>query len=142
MRRKVRNCDGAITEAATEGVAGGSGVQCSAGESRGLRGDFERAAQSGPRPDRWTTWANAAAVARGLSSQRARADRSDIPVVTPNGNLTLGTLTIDTMAGRTNALLRVTATIPADFPQGTLPFVIGPAAPGHPVWTDFFYVAR
>jgi len=69
---------------------------------------------------------------------------ADIPVVTPTGNLALPFLPITTIAGRTNAVLQVQATVPVyayGFPA-QLPFVIGPPANGTPVWTNFIYIAR
>lgn len=63
-----------------------------------------------------------------------------IPVVTPYGNL--GAPQIATIPGRSNAVLQVVTIIPANFPAGPLPFVIGPPANMDPVWTNFLYVAK
>ncbi len=62
-----------------------------------------------------------------------------VPMVTPLGNLTPAA-PIGTIAGRTDAVLQVRATIPAIASPGRLPFVIGPA--GSPVWTNFLYIGQ
>lgn len=67
---------------------------------------------------------------------------ADIPVWTNDGNLPLpGDNGIITIAGHSNSLLQVIATIPAHLPAGPLPFFIGDwPANGNPVWTNFLYV--
>ena len=65
------------------------------------------------------------------------------PVSTPNGILNIPLLGVGTIAGHSNSLLRFSATVPADYPAGPLPFVIGPLPSGPaPVWTNFFYTAQ
>lgn len=62
-----------------------------------------------------------------------------IPVITPDGTLTGLAAPVP---GRTNAVLGLAVAIPATFPGGPLPFVIGEPAAGAPVWTNFLYLAR
>jgi uncharacterized protein (TIGR03437 family) len=69
---------------------------------------------------------------------------ASIPVMTPDGPLVVSSTT--TIAGRTNAVLQIQATIPAQFAGRALPFVIqatqGQTPPGSLVWTNFLYVSR
>ncbi|MDR3698137.1 MAG: hypothetical protein P4L56_00795 [Candidatus Sulfopaludibacter sp.] len=74
------------------------------------------------------------------------ASAAEIPVWTPNGNLAEPLLLpITTIAGHSNSLLQLTATIPSYFSPGPLPFFIGTWTSGGvpaPRWTNFLYTVR